>query len=398
MLATASVASAAWSAGYRVNPAPRQSQARKVICQATEVESTASFETLKAATIEGLRREYDSFFQPMEMELYNENVEFVDPLISLAGPAAYQKNVEMLAGKNAFGKLLFADPGLILHSVEEGDAPNKITTRWTLQFRFKLLPWAPLAQFSGVSRYTLDDQARVLKQNDFWDSINLGEGGKYEPAPKSAGLSDLLGQLAPQKAGAMAASEKELPYVLLRRTKEYQVRRYPLHVSVGTTYERRIDAFGTLGAYTNGANENTKEVAAYVPSLMSVPPPYGTPDIDGMTPRGDGAPDKWMRWPLSVPSRREENPPKPNERLASSTSLDVIPSKVVAVLPFSEPTTERNVRGFANLLRSVLKRDGLIVEDTDPLEEFRLAQFDALNSLGARRSEIWFEIKDSPWH
>ena len=28
------------------------------------------------------------------------------------------------------------------------------------QFRFKLLPWAPLAQFSGVSMYTLDEQAR----------------------------------------------------------------------------------------------------------------------------------------------------------------------------------------------------------------------------------------------
>jgi hypothetical protein len=35
----------------------------------------------------------------------------------------------------------------------------------------------------------------VLKQADFWDSVNLQEGGKYEPASKIAALSDLLAQV-----------------------------------------------------------------------------------------------------------------------------------------------------------------------------------------------------------
>ena len=48
--------------------------------------------------------------------------------------------------------------------------------------------------------------------------------------------------------------------MLLRRTADYEVRRYPVHVSIGTPYERRIDAFGTLGAYTNGANEAGTEL------------------------------------------------------------------------------------------------------------------------------------------
>lgn len=69
--------------------------------------------------------------------MYNEAVEFVDPLITLSGPAEYQKNVEMLAGKNLMGQLLFSDPGLILHTVTPGDAPNKITTRWTLQVVYR---------------------------------------------------------------------------------------------------------------------------------------------------------------------------------------------------------------------------------------------------------------------
>ena len=71
--------------------------------------------------------------------------------------------------------------------------------------------------------------------------------------------------------------------------------------------------------------------------------------------------------------------------------------QVVAVMPFSDPTTERTVRGFARLLRQNIERDGLTVASGVPEEEFRLAQFDALNSLGARRSEVWWELEDHPW-
>ena len=115
-----------------------------------------TFEEKKAKTIACLRREYDSFFNPMEMEFYNDAVSFDDPLISLSGPEAYKKNVEMLAGSNPFGKLLFSECGLTMHNLTQGATPEQIQTRWTLQFRFKLLPWAPLAQFTGVSQYTLD--------------------------------------------------------------------------------------------------------------------------------------------------------------------------------------------------------------------------------------------------
>lgn len=62
-----------------------------------------------------------------------------------------------------------------------------------------------------------------------------------------------------------------------------------------------------------------------------------------------------------------------------------------------QATTERNVRGYARLLRSFLERDGLSVAEGAKEEEFRLAQFDALNSFGARRSEIWYELEEHPW-
>lgn len=46
--------------------------------------------------------------------------------------------------------------------------------------------------------------AKVLKQADFWDSVNLVDGGKYEPKDKIAAVIDLLKQLAPKPSGAQA--------------------------------------------------------------------------------------------------------------------------------------------------------------------------------------------------
>ena len=111
----------------------------------------------------------------METELYSPDVEFVDPLINLNGVDAYANNVGMLAGSTLAGKILFRDCDLIMHRVTE-PTPTTLETRWTLQFRFQLLPWAPLAEFTGVSKYTLDENARVVRQDDFWDSVNLSDG------------------------------------------------------------------------------------------------------------------------------------------------------------------------------------------------------------------------------
>lgn len=61
-------------------------------------------------------------------------------------------------------------------------------TRWTLTVCFKALPWQPAPCFTGISDYTIDDQARVVRQVDFWDSINLvqgREGGDAVSPPKN---------------------------------------------------------------------------------------------------------------------------------------------------------------------------------------------------------------------
>jgi len=48
-------------------------------------------------------------------------------------------------------------------------------------------------------------------------------------------------------------------------------------------------------------------------------------------------------------------------------------------------------------LDPALREDGLVPSKGEDKEQFRLAQFDALNSFGARRSEIWIDLEEHPW-
>jgi len=379
-------ASVALTLGCALPPPPRGG-----VAAAVADSKAASLSDRKAALVAGLKREYSSFFNPMEMELYDPQVTFDDPMISFTGADKFKANVDMLSGGSAVGKLLFSDCGLVMHSCTE-DGERALTTRWTLQFRFKLLPWKPLAQFTGVSQYTLDGESRVSAQQDFWDSVNLQPGGGYAPKSKLAGFGDLLSQLAPGGANAQQASERELPFALLRRAGDYEVRRYPLFDCAKVEYERRVDGLGVLGAYTNGANEAGAELKPLVPSLMSIP----TGEWDEFRESTTLSAAKVMRWPMGVPVLGDAAPPAPESRIQGEASLESVPSCVVGVRSFSDPTTEPIVREQVRLLRQALRRDGLAPGGSEA-EEFRLAQFDALNSLNARRSEVWVALDEHPW-
>jgi hypothetical protein len=111
-----------------------------------------ALETTAIAKI--LKREYLSFFAPMERSAYRPDVMFTDPLTSFVGVDAYQRNVDMLAGRTALGKLMFKDTSINLHNVTI-DSDQKITTRWTLRTTVKALPWQPTARFTGVSVYSV---------------------------------------------------------------------------------------------------------------------------------------------------------------------------------------------------------------------------------------------------
>ena len=234
----------------------------------TTTASTTANNNLQSAVTDlkkVLEREYVSFFDPMERDYYSPTVSFDDPMTSLAGVDAYQTNVDMLASRTLLGKILFADAGIVLHSVEggtilENGQIENIVTRWTLRVTAKILPWSPTARFSGVSVYDVvpggPKGVMVEHQTDYWDSINLRPnsptGEEYQKVDKSIAVKDFLDQLKPENAIAPSAGP-ELPYQVLRRGDGYEVRRYPSYASVKLPYERRDEAFGTLGAFCSGA-------------------------------------------------------------------------------------------------------------------------------------------------
>ena len=110
------LAAAAYSPQARPACSPHGQHARARPATLSEVVATApdtAFAAKKAALIAGLKREYSSFFSPMEMELYDPDVSFNDPLVSFTGTSAFKANVDMLSGGSAVGKLLFDDCGLV---------------------------------------------------------------------------------------------------------------------------------------------------------------------------------------------------------------------------------------------------------------------------------------------
>ncbi|KAJ1454810.1 hypothetical protein M885DRAFT_464775 [Pelagophyceae sp. CCMP2097] len=163
-----------------------------------------------------LDREYRSFFDPLEAAFYLPDVSFDDPLSSLAGLEAYRKNIDMLAGRNALGRVLFSDASINLHSCEVL-GPVRLRTRWMLQMTFNALPWKPTARFTGVSEYDLDATTLKIKaQTDYWDSIDLADGA-YKRSSVTAGARDFAAQLAIGKADWGPSQE------LLRRSRDYSV-------------------------------------------------------------------------------------------------------------------------------------------------------------------------------
>lgn len=152
-----------------------------------------------------LMREYSSFFNPMDRRFYSSDVEFVDPMTSFRGIDKYQNNVDMLAGrKGGIGKLLFRDASIILHNIRVMGS-KELETRWTLQVSVRV-PGSPRAKFTGVSRYSLDDNGLIAKQVDFWDSVNL-VNGNYQTKPITEGLKDFFGQLQGETGAVQSAPE-----------------------------------------------------------------------------------------------------------------------------------------------------------------------------------------------
>ncbi len=354
----------------------------------TGVQETSALATSVDKLKKVLRREYISFFDPMQCEYYSDNVSFEDPMTALEGVQSYKNNVDMLASRTLMGKFLFSDAGIVLHSVEGGEINpsdgriSNIVTRWTLRVTAKVLPWKPTARFTGISVYEVSaggsEGVVVDHQTDYWDSINIGNGGKYDKVDKSIAINDFLDQLKPDNGNAAAAGV-ELPYQLLRRGKDYEIRRYPAYTACKIPYDRRDEGYDVLASITRG-------IEPLAPSMMVVP---------------DDDSQKTMSWPLAYAPPGESAPgsipqsilDRSKEAIWSDCEIETVGSKVVAVGSFSDATVAPIVRKADKKLRESLKRDGIVPPSgSDSCVQF--AQYDAIFSLGKRRGEVWIEIDD----
>lgn len=242
---------------------PHRIRNKENLCELKAVSSETSSATIEAVEKlkKVLEREYVSFFDPMQREYYAESVSFEDPMTSLSGVDAYQKNVDMLSSRTLFGKFFFKDAGIVLHSVSGGDVSDDdgsiadIVTRWSLRVTVQAIPWKPTARFTGISVYEVSlggsEGVIVNHQTDFWDSINIKDGGVYDKVDKGIAVSDFLDQLKPDNGNAAAAGP-EVPYSLLRRGNGYEVRLYPSYSYAKIPYTRRDEGYDVLASVTKG--------------------------------------------------------------------------------------------------------------------------------------------------
>jgi len=343
----------------------------------TQLGLTPTIANLKST----LKREYATFFSPMYPEFYSPGVTFSDPLTSLTGVDAYRDNVDLLAGRNLLGKILFEDAGIVLHTISGGEPKETggnedLVTRWTLRVTVKVIPWKPTARFTGVSVYRLDE-GRVEDQLDYWDSINIhpNRNGAYRRVSKKEALGDFLNQLKPGGLQAVAAGQ-EVPYQLLRRGNGYEVRRYPEMATVGLPYARRDEGFGSLGSFTRG-------MKPFSPAVMTVP--------------SDDTRNKIMSWVVSfsTPTEPFQIPKDATDRAGEgqwrTVFVKTVPEKVVAVLEFNDASMGPVVRRADRELRDLLERDGLRPAQGTK-DGVRFAQYDAVYSMGKRKGEVWIDL------
>ena len=341
-----------------------------------------------------LYREYATFFNQFDRKYYSEQVQFVDPLTSFVGVDKYKDNVDMLGGRTALGKLLFKDAGIALHGIEyledDSEGRTRLQTRWTLQVTVSLLPWKPRAKFTGVSIYTIDNKGIIVKQDDFWDSVNLKKNA-YAKVSFQDGLGDFFGQIKEEKGAQLAAPE--LPYELLRRGARYEVRRYPRLIAAETSYDQRPEGYDRLASFIQGSNERDERLPCFSPTIMRIC------DDPASKLRS-----KVMQWPLqyALPSSELDLSTYPASTIPS-VKLREQEGIVVAVTRFELAATEPIVRGYTGQLLGDLRNDGMTpvpsaggdaAKDT---YQCIVAQFDALFSLNKRRNEVWVELLDHPW-
>jgi SOUL heme-binding protein len=103
---------------------------------------------------------------------------------------------------------------------------------------------------------------------------------------------------------------------------------------------------------------------------------------------------KTMDWPIQFASPGSSTALRPPTGLPTGFEGVIVPESVVAIARFGDAIVEPVVRRVDTELRSAVARDGLVATNDNSL---MFAQYDAVFSMGQRRSEVHVLLDQHPW-
>ncbi|KAL1531302.1 hypothetical protein AAHA92_33994 [Salvia divinorum] len=263
--------------------------------------------------------------QGIDPTVYDHRVKFRDPITKHDTISGYLFNIAML-------KKLFT-PHFQLHSVKQ-TGPYEITTRWTMVMKFVLLPWKPELVFTGTSVMGINPQnMKFCSHVDYWDSIKNNDYFSVE------GLVDVAKQLWIYKT-----PDLETPrYCILKRTANYEVRKYDPFIVVETSGDKLSGStgFNSVAGYIFGKNSAAEKIPMTTPVFTQAL----NPEISKVSIQ------------IVLPSDKDMGSlPAPNE---AEISLRKVEEGIAAVSKFSGKPDEDIVRAKEKALRQNLVSDGL---------------------------------------
>ncbi|PPR80731.1 hypothetical protein GOBAR_AA39979 [Gossypium barbadense] len=200
--------------------------------------------------------------------------------------------------------------------------------------KFMPLPWKPELVFTGTSVMGINpNNGKFCSHVDFWDSIENNEYFSLE------GLWDVFRQLRVYKT-----PDLETPrYQILKRTANYEVRKYEPFIVVETIGEKLSgsNGFNAVAGYIFGKNSTTEKIPMTTPVFtQALDPELSDVSIQ-----------------IVLPSEKDiSSLPDPSQE---TVKLRKVEGEVAAALKFSGKPTEDVVREKEKALRSNLMKDGL---------------------------------------
>ncbi|VVA96849.1 unnamed protein product [Arabis nemorensis] len=263
--------------------------------------------------------------QGIDRTAYDDRVRFRDPITKHDTITGYLLNISLL--KNLF------TPQFQLHWAKQ-TGPYEITTRWTMVMKFLLLPWKPELVFTGTSIMLVNPETKKFCSHlDLWDSINNNDYFSLE------GLVDVFKQLRVYKTPDLETPK----YQILKRTANYEVRKYEPFIVVETNGDKLSGSsgFNNVAGYIFGKNSTMEKI------------PMTTPVFTHAT----DAQLSDVSVQIVIPSGKDlSSLPMPNEEKINLKKLE---GGFAAVVKFSGKPTEEVVRAKENELRNSLSKDGL---------------------------------------